>query len=221
MLIYIKLWIIDIVFLCLYDEQVFKKNENSSNDNNLSRILKLSNLSANSFHLSDEYFFSLCFSYFDLMSSNVRSFFRSDRSRPKSNNLKKTRIQRPTSKSPTTKDHLNDWIPNINSLNSSCCGGDEKKNQSDASRMIKEAIGHTKAIADPMEASDHKIEQIVQQHAPKIEIDDDLKDLFGNKEITKAMINQLAQRALTGPMNSNNDNPPRLCTKKHVRNESR
>jgi hypothetical protein len=107
----------------------------------------------------------------------------------------------------------------LNSLNSSCCGGDEKKNQADASRAIKEAVGHTKAMTDPMEASDHKIEQVIQQHAPKVEIDDDLKDLFGHKEITQAMINQLAQRALTGPMNSNNDDPPRLCTKKHVRNE--
>jgi hypothetical protein len=152
------------------------------------------------------------------MSSNVRSFFRSDRS------------QRLTTKSSHAKDHfllhdVNHWIPNINSqqnpLNSSCCGGDEKKNQADASRTIKETIEHTKAMTDPMEASDHKIEKIVQQHAPRVEIDDDLKDLFGHKEITQAMVNQLAQRALTGPMNSNNDDPPRLCTKKHVRNKSR
>ena len=112
-------------------------------------------------------------------------------------------------------------ILNINSFNSSCCGGDEKKNamknQADAARAVKEATSRTKAVADPKEASDHKIERAAQQHAPKVEVDDDLKDLFGSKETTQAMINQLAQRALTGPMNANNDDPARLCTKKHVR----
>jgi hypothetical protein len=121
---------------------------------------------------------------------------------------------------------INEWITNINSkeksINTSCFGGDEKKkatkNQVDAPRMIKETIGYTQALADPMEASDHKIQHVDQQRAPKFEIDDDLEDLFGKKEITKAIINQLTQRALTGSMNSNNDEPPRLCTKKHVRN---
>jgi hypothetical protein len=121
---------------------------------------------------------------------------------------------------------VNEWITSLNSqqksINISCCGGDEKKNaiknQIDAPHMIKETVGYTQVLADPMEANDNKIKHVLQQRAPPVEMDDDLKDLFGKKEITKAMIHQLAQRALTGPMNSNNDDPPRLCTKKHVRN---
>jgi len=121
---------------------------------------------------------------------------------------------------------INDRITSINSqqksINISCFGGDEKKNaaknQANALNMIKKTIEHTQALADPMEANDHKIQHVYEQNTAKVEIDNNLKDLFGNKEIAKAIINQLAQRALTGSMNSNNDDPPRLCTKKHVRN---
>jgi hypothetical protein len=151
------------------------------------------------------------------MSSNVRSFFRSKKANVNSsitgNHLPSNSLLR----------DVNEWITNINSQqNTHCCVGNdnkdtEKNNPIKAPRMIKETVGHTQALADPMEASDHKIEHIFQQHAPQVDIDDDLKDLFGKKDITKAMINQLVQRALTGSMNSNNDDPPRLCTKKHVR----
>jgi hypothetical protein len=165
------------------------------------------------------------------MSSSVRSFFRSKKLNLNQEKFaKELSSQRSLSRLPIVENRLstnfNQWLTNVNhqqkSVNISCCGGDEKKNaiknQTKAPRLIKETVGHAQALADPMEASDHKIEHIVQQHAPKVEMDDDLKDLFGKKEITKAIINQLAQRALTGPMNSNNDNSPRLCTKKHVRN---
>jgi len=118
---------------------------------------------------------------------------------------------------PIAEEHLSSPI----SINRSCLGGNDKKkgtkNKVDTPLMNKETIRHTQALTDPMEASDHKIQHIVQQHGAKIDIDDDIKDLFGKKEITKAIINQLAQRALTGSMNTNNDDPPRLCTKKHVR----
>jgi hypothetical protein len=136
---------------------------------------------------------------------------------------------------PIVEDHLsshlllrdvNEWIENINSqqksININCCGGDEKKNatknQVNTLSMMKETVGYTQTLPDPMEADDQQIQNIVQQYAPKVEIDDDLKDLFDKKEITQAIINQLTQRALTGSMNSNNDDPARLCTKKHVRN---
>lgn len=153
------------------------------------------------------------------MSSNVRS-------RNKAMNIE----QEKNSQQSIAKEHfpknlflhnVNERITNINSLNISCFGGDEKKkaikNQKNTPNMIKEIVGHTQALADPMEASDHKIEHVLQQRGAKIDIDDDIKDLFGKKEITKAIINQLVQRALTGSMNSSNDDPPRLCTKKHVR----
>ncbi len=175
------------------------------------------------------------------MSSSVRSFFRSNRSRNKKMNIKQQISQETISQQPPINTlslaedrfennlhlhNLNEWITSINSqqksVNISCCGGDEKKNaiknQVPAPRLTQETIEHTKALADPLEASDHKIYHVPQQYAPHVEIDDDLKDLFGKKEITKSIINQLAQRALTGSMNSNNDDPPRLCTKKHVRN---
>ena len=152
------------------------------------------------------------------MSSNIRSFLRSNRTRNKSKNLhtransQEKKLQRPAIpvNSPLPVHNISDKLTNINS---SCLGGNEKKK---ATKPLENLV-QTKAIADPMNASDHKIEHVLQQHAPKVEIDDDLKNLFGKKELTKAMINQLTQRALTGPMNSNNDDPPRLCTKKHVR----
>ncbi len=166
------------------------------------------------------------------MSSSVRLFLRS-----KKMNIKQEQdSQAPISRLSTAEDLLlpsnyllgdvNDRITSINSqqksINISCFGGNEKKNaaknQINTPNMIKKTAEHTRALADSIEASDHKVEHVYQQNASKIEIDNNLKDLFGNKEIAKAIINQLAQRALTGSMNSNNDNPPRLCTKKHVRN---
>lgn len=164
------------------------------------------------------------------MSANIRSFFRSNRTRNKTKNsqtrqnLEEIRLQRSTI-NPLTIDnpllvhHTNDRLTNFNS---SCLGGNEKKkkntkNEADTPETPKETVSHSKVIADPMDISDHKIQHVVQQHASKVEIDDDLKNLFGKKELTKAMANQLNARALTGPMNSNNDDPPRLCTKKHVR----
>ena len=142
------------------------------------------------------------------MSPSVRSLFRSHRS----SNVHQREI--------LFHDRLHTIDYQQAAVNLSCCGGDEKKtaakNQAEAPRLIKEATGHTKALADPMEASDHKIVHVAQQQAAKVDIDDDLKDLFGKKEISKAMINQLARRALAGPMNSRNDDPPRACTKKHV-----
>ncbi|UJR21057.1 hypothetical protein I4U23_024157 [Adineta vaga] len=148
------------------------------------------------------------------MSSTSRSFFRStNRSRNK-NSIRKPLPQ-----------ELTEWTGDINfqqqqSINISCCGGDEKKkaikNQVKAPPLKQETlVEKKKVITDPMEASDHKIQHIVQQQAVKINIDDDLQDLYGKKDVTKAMINQLAQRALVGSMNSSNDDPPRLCTKKH------
>jgi hypothetical protein len=162
------------------------------------------------------------------MSSSVRSFFRSKKSNINpSQNSEQTIFQRSIPPSNSLLHDVNEWITSINtrqkSMNTSCCIGEDKKDEekntpTKAPRMIKETTGHMQTLADPMEASDHKINHIPQQSAPKVEINDDLKDLFGKKEITKAMINQLAQRALTASMNSNNDDPPRLCTKKHVRN---
>ena len=163
------------------------------------------------------------------MSSNIRSFFRSNRNRNKTKNsqtrqnLKEIRLQRSTIipltiDSPLLVHHTNGRLTNINT---SCLGGNDKKkntkNQADTPETPEETVPHPKVIADPMDISDHKIQHVVQQHAPKVEIDDDLKDLFGKKELTKAMANQLNARALTGPMNSNSDDSPRLCTKKHVR----
>ena len=177
------------------------------------------------------------------MSLSVRSFFRSHRSRNKNEHVQ----QRSSSSSmivsppsfaqlPMIKEETlttesvvvsNDqqWFVPVDfpeyAVNLSCCGGDEKKNSIKnpvkTARAVKEAVGHTKALANPMEASDHKITTVTQQkQTPKVDIDDDLKDLFGKRELTKAMINQLAQRAMAGSMNANNDDPPRLCTKKHV-----
>ncbi|CAF1042550.1 unnamed protein product [Adineta steineri] len=156
------------------------------------------------------------------MSSSARSFFRSNHIR----NKKKVDIKQQQQQNVhemISQQTMNEWITNINSqqisMNISCCGGDEKKNaikkQIQAPRLTQETVENIKTLSDPMEPSDHKIHIIQQQQAVKTEIDDDLKDLFGKKEITEAIINQLAQRALTGPMNSNNDNSPRLCTKKH------
>lgn len=164
------------------------------------------------------------------MSSNIRSFFRSNRTRNKTKTLhtransEENRLQRSaifplTVNSPLLVREINN--NKLINLNSSCVGGNDKKKATktpdDPAKKSKENIVQTKAIADPMDASDHKIERVVQQHATKIEIDDDLKNLFGKKELTQAMINQLSQRTLTNSMNSNNDDPPRLCTKKHVR----
>ena len=47
---------------------------------------------------------------------------------------------------------------------------------------------NTKQIVDSMEPDDHKIEQIVQQHARKVDIDDDLTDLFDKQEILLLII---------------------------------
>ncbi|CAF0883898.1 unnamed protein product [Rotaria sp. Silwood1] len=172
------------------------------------------------------------------MSSNVRSFFRSNRSRSKEINIKQqlnsqeTMSQGSITKLPTVENHqpsnfflrdVNEWITSMNSqqtsINISCCGGDEKKNaiknQIKAPRLNKETVEQPKELAKPHEPNDEKIEDIVKQHTAKVDVDDDLNDLFGKKEITKAIINQLARRALTRPMNSYNDDPPRLCTKKH------
>ncbi|CAF2410493.1 unnamed protein product [Rotaria sp. Silwood2] len=164
------------------------------------------------------------------MSSNVRSFFRSkDMNVKQQQNSPEMVSQRSIVRLPIVETHLpsnfllhdvNEWITSMNSqqhsVNISCCGGDEKKNaiknQIKAPRLKKETVEQLKETADPIEPDDHKIEHIVQQHAPKVDIDN---DLFSKKEITKAIINQLAQRALTRPMNSSNDDPPRLCTKKH------
>jgi len=83
-------------------------------------------------------------------------------------------------------------------LNTSCCGTDAKK------KTVKKT-------------SNPKLNEVIQQRAtPNITIDDNLTDLFGKKDVTKALIQQLVQRTLTAPMNSTNDDPPRLCTKKHV-----
>lgn len=148
------------------------------------------------------------------MSSNMRSFFRSNRNRNKTR--QKSEEIRSTINSPLLVHQINGRLININS---SCLGGNEKKkkNTKKQADTTEEPIPQPKVIADPMDISDHKIQHVVQQHAPKVEIDDDLKNLFGQKDLTKAMANQLNARALTGPMNSNNDAPPRLCTKKHVR----
>ena len=120
---------------------------------------------------------------------------------------------------------INEWVTNINSINISCCGANEKKtdnknNKIDTLNKIKKTLEQTRVLPNSIEEdeiNDQKIEHVIQQHAAKYDIDDDLKDLFGKKEITKAIINQLAQRTLIVPMNSNNDDPPRICTKKHVR----
>ncbi|CAF1099403.1 unnamed protein product [Rotaria sordida] len=173
------------------------------------------------------------------MSFTVRSFFRSNRSRSKEMNIKQqqqnpqeTISERSIIKLPIVEDHLpsnfllrdvNEWITSMNSqqksINISCCGGDEKKNaiknQIKAPHLPKETVEHNKELTNSIESNDHKIEHIIQQHAPKFDNDNDSNDLFDKKEITKAIINQLAQRALTRPMNSNNDDQPRLCTKKH------
>ncbi len=166
------------------------------------------------------------------MPSSVRSFFRNDRSRNKTVNLPQVSEETVSELQPTDKvsvdedplsSHflLHDVDQSLTNHNVSCCGGDEKKtalkNQADVSPMTKETVGHARALADPMEPNDYKIEHVVPQRGAKVGINDGLKDLFGKKEITKAMINQLAQRASIGPMNSTNDDPPRLCTKKHVR----
>lgn len=90
-------------------------------------------------------------------------------------------------------------------MNQSCCGGEEKK------QAAREQIDATR------ETSDHKILKIAPQQSAPIHIGEELKSLFGKEEITKALINQLAHRSMAGPMNSRNDDPPRLCTKKHVR----
>ena len=160
------------------------------------------------------------------MSPGVRSLFRSYRSRHKSIDAKQTYSSGMEHFLPRNADEFdeNAWVAQTDihqhPINLSCCGGDEKKapvkHQVKAPRLVKETVAPVRAIADPMEASDHKIVSVKQQHAPKIEVDDDLKDLFGEKEVTKAMINQLAQRALAGSMNASNDDSPRLCTKKHV-----
>lgn len=181
------------------------------------------------------------------MSLSVRSFFRTHRSRSKNRDVPQqasisSMIVSPPSlaqlplvneeKLPNNDLSPNDqkWMESVESqpyaANISCCGGDEKrksiKTPVKTARMVKETVQRTQAIANPMEPSDHKILTVTQQQqqAPKVEIDDDLKDLFGKKEITKAMIDQLALRAMTGSMNSNNDDPPRLCTKKHVGSDS-
>src|SRR5207302_540923 len=142
------------------------------------------------------------------MSSSVRSFFRN-----KIMNIQQEQNSEDRLPSHFLLRDVNEWIKDINyQQNISCCGGNEKKNaikkQVNAPHMIQETV--------ELETNDQKIEHITQQHAPKIEIDDNLKDLFSKKEIKKAIINQLTHRALTGSMNSNNDNPPRICTKKHV-----
>ena len=169
------------------------------------------------------------------MSPGVRSLFRSYRSRNKSIDAKQQEHWPDTVSAvssgleqflPRYSDELDEnvWIAQTDAhqspMNISCCGGDEKKaavkNQVKATRAVKETVTPIKAMANPMEPSDHKIVTVKQQYAPKVDVDDDLKDLFGEKDVTKAMINQLAQRALAGSMNASNDDPPRLCTKKHV-----
>ena len=107
--------------------------------------------------------------------------------------------------------------------NISCCGGDEKKNlvknPVKTARLVKEVTPQAKAAAaaeDPDDQRIIKVAQQQQQQAPRAEIDDDLKDLFGKKDLTKAMINQLVQRSMAGSMNANNDDPPLICTRKHV-----
>ncbi|CAF0782885.1 unnamed protein product [Adineta ricciae] len=141
-----------------------------------------------------------------MSSSSARPFFRS-------NNRSQHRL---SARKPLPNNTLVQQPMNV-----SCCGGDEKKtaikNQVQAPPLKEQepVVEQKKLVADPMEASDHKIQHIPQQQAVRVDVDDDLKDLFGKREVTKAMINQLAQRALTGSMSLNNDDPPRLCTKKH------
>lgn len=146
------------------------------------------------------------------MSANVRSFFRINHSHHK-------KIEQETISSliPIKDEYLSNPL----SINKSCFGGNSKKkankNKTRDSTVKKENVRQSKTLSDPLEASDHQIQHITQQRGAKIDIDDNIKDLFGKKEITKAIINQLVQRALTGSINLNNDDPPRLCTKKHVR----
>ncbi|CAF3687167.1 unnamed protein product [Rotaria socialis] len=168
------------------------------------------------------------------MSSSVRSFFRSKRSRSKEINIIQQNSKEIVSQQPTTRltsiednrprhfllSDVNEWITSMHSqrqsVNISCCGGDDKKNaiknQVNAPRLSKETPEPIKQNPDPIESDDHKVEHIVQQHAIKVDTHD---NLHAKQELTKAIMNQLVQRALTRPMNVHNDDPPRLCTKKH------
>ena len=166
------------------------------------------------------------------MSSNVRSFLHCNHSHDKDMNIEHQQQISQETRLPIADDclptlsNVNEWITNIDSqqksINLSCCGGDEKKNniknQIKAPRLTNETVDDITQSVNSTEQNDDNIEHVVPQHAQKVDTDDNLKDLLAKEEIKKAIINQLAQRALHRPMNSNNDAPPRLCTKKHVRN---
>lgn len=163
--------------------------------------------------------FQYYFSNLPRMSSRARSFFRSSHL---SRHRKLSRKQRHKS-----AEHAflpSEWTTGMilqpQPMNVSCCGGDAKKKsakkQVQAPHLKQELAAPPTALLDPVEPSDHKIQVVTQQQAVRVAVADDVEDLYGKKDVTKAMIQQLAQRALTAPMNSNNDDPPRLCTKKHV-----
>lgn len=150
------------------------------------------------------------------MSSNIRSFFRSNHSSSSKELNIKNKLEDYLPSNPLLRD-VNEWIINMNrqqnSLNASCCGGNEKKN------AIKNQIKAPRLNNEPAEPTkqhhDEKIEHVVQQQAVKADIHN---DFFEKNELTKAILDKLAERAITRPMNTFNDDPPRLCTKKHVCN---
>ena len=144
------------------------------------------------------------------MPSSVRSFFRrrhQSRHKAASSSISLSRLP--------IKNDLQGYAINI-----SCCGGDDKKNltkkQNSTTQIVKEIMEEKRASANHTDANDHKIINVTKQQAANINIDDDLNGSFSKKTISKAIIYQLAQRALISPMNLSNDDPPRACTKKHV-----
>jgi hypothetical protein len=121
----------------------------------------------------------------------------------------------------STKDHDDEpqqyLLSTLPSMNTNCCGGDEKKNAAQSLDTTERMNVPTKVIVDSSAVDDQRITSMKQQHTTNFEQMNDKHDhLLGKKDVLKVLLEQLTRRALKGPMNSSNDDPPRLCTKKHV-----